>query len=121
MEKQKQHYEPTIVDKIEQQYPEMTAEFKAIQKKQYELFCHKQHDYGSGNISVGTNLETDEDVDMSLKGLWFRMNDKIQRSKNLLFYAKKNAVEGETINDAWLDLSNYGIMSVLVHLRKWGK
>ena len=23
----------------------MTAEFKKLQREQYELFCHKQHDY----------------------------------------------------------------------------
>ena len=77
-----------IVKQMESEWPEMTSEFKRLQKEQYELFCHKQHDYGSGNISVGTLLETEEEVLMSLTGLWFRMNDKIQRLKNLLM--KKN-------------------------------
>ena len=29
----------------------MTKEFKKIQREQYELFCHKQHDYGPKHIS----------------------------------------------------------------------
>ena len=26
------------------------------------MFCHKQHDYGPGNISVGSPLKTEEDI-----------------------------------------------------------
>ena len=39
-----------IVTLMEKEWPEMTAEFKKLQREQYELFCHKQHDYGPGNI-----------------------------------------------------------------------
>ena len=28
----------------------------------YETFCKKQRNYGSGNISVGTPLETEDDI-----------------------------------------------------------
>ena len=72
-----------IVKEMEEKYPNMTKEFKKLQKEQYELFCRKQHDYGSQNISVGTQLETDDEIKLSLTGLWFRMNDKIQTLKNL--------------------------------------
>ena len=69
---------------MEKEWPEMTKEFKRLRKEQYELFLHKQHDYGApGNISVGTMLQTPEEVKLSLTGLWFRMNDKIQRVKTL--------------------------------------
>jgi len=99
----------------------MTQEFKKIQQEQYELFLHKQHDYGPGNISVGTQLQTEEEVKLSLTGLWFRMNDKIQRLKNLLMSGRKNAVENEPMEDAFLDVSNYGIMATIVKNGKWGK
>jgi len=90
-----QEYDPTetqkemvdtqdVVKYMERTYPEMTGEFKKIQREQYELFCRKQHDYGPGNISVGTQLSTDDEIKLSLTGLWFRMNDKIQRLKTLL-------------------------------------
>ena len=83
-----------IVTMMEQEWPQMTAEFRRIQREQYELFLHKQHDYGPGNISVGTQLQTEDEVHLSLTGLWFRMNDKIQRLKNLLMNKRESAVEG---------------------------
>ena len=111
----------TIVELMEKEWPEMTKEFRRLQVQQYELFLHKQHDYGPGNISVGTQLQTKEEIHLSLTGLWFRMNDKIQRLKNLLMSGRKNAVEGEPMEDAFLDVSNYGIMATIVKNDKWGK
>ena len=113
--------EESIIEQMEREWPVMTQEFKKIQREQYELFLHKQHDYGPGNISVGTQLITPEEVHLSLTGLWFRMNDKIQRLKNLLMSGRQNAVEGETVEDAYLDVSNYGIMATIVKNGKWGK
>ena len=111
----------SIVKQMELEWPEMTREFKEIQREQYELFLHKQHDYGPGNISVGTQLQTSEEVKLSLTGLWFRMNDKLQRVKTLLLGNKKSAVKDEPLEDAYLDVSNYGIMATIVSRGKWGK
>ena len=111
----------TIVQQMEEEWPQMTAEFRRLQREQYELFLHKQHDYGPGNISVGSQLQTPEEVKLSLTGLWFRMNDKIQRLKTLLMGGKKAAVNGEPMEDAFLDVSNYGIMATIVKNGKWGK
>ena len=58
-----------IVTMMEKEWPEMTAEFRRLQREQYELFLHKQHDYGPGNISVGTQLQTPEEIQLSLTGL----------------------------------------------------
>ena len=113
--------EHPIVEQMEKEWPKMTKEFKRLQREQYELFCRKQHDYGPGNISVGTQLQTKEEIHLSLTGLWFRMNDKIQRLKNLLMNKRQSAVEGEPMEDAYLDVSNYGIMAVIVSRGKWGK
>ena len=116
--------EPTsdnIVELMEKEWPEMTKEFKKLQREQYELFCHKQHDYGPGNISVGTQLKTKEEINLSLTGLWFRMNDKLQRVKTLLMNDRESAVKDEPLEDAYLDVSNYGIMATLVGRGKWGK
>ena len=110
-----------IVEQMEREWPEMTTEFKRLQKEQYELFCRKQHDYGPGNISVGTQLQTSDEIHLSLTGLWFRMNDKIQRLKTLLMGNRGNAVEGEPMEDAYLDVSNYGIMATIVKKGLWGK
>ena len=122
--KTKVDYETTEVKSITQQmeedWPQMTAEFRRLQREQYELFLYKQHDYGPGNISVGSQLQTPEEVKLSLTGMWFRMNDKIQRLKTLLMGDRESAVD-EPIEDAFLDVSNYGIMATIVKNGKWGK
>jgi len=109
-----------IVSMMEAEWPEMTTEFKRLQREQYELFLKKQHDYGPGNISVGTMLQTADEVHLALTGLWFRMNDKIQRLKNMLMSKRESAVD-EPMEDAYLDVSNYGIMATIVKNGKWGK
>ena len=109
-----------IVTMMEKELPEMTAEFRRLQREQYVLFLHKQHDYGPGNISVGTQLQTEEEIQLSLTGLWFRMNDKIQRLKTMLMTKRESAVD-EPMEDAYLDVSNYGIMATIVKNGKWGK
>jgi hypothetical protein len=108
------------ISHVEKEYPQMTAEFKKIQDEQYKLFCRKQHDYGPGNISVGTQLQTKEEIHLSLTGLWFRMNDKIQRLKNMLMSGRQSAVN-EPLEDTYLDVSNYGVMAMIVKSGKWGK
>ena len=110
-----------VVELMEKEWPVMTAEFKKLQREQYELFLHKQHDYGPGNISGGTALKTPEEIKLSLTGLWFRMNDKLQRVKTLLMNNRESAVKDEPLEDAYLDVSNYGIMATIVKNGKWGK
>jgi len=104
---------------IEKEYPQTAKEFKQIQKDQYELFCRKQMDYGPKNISVGTDLRTDEDVKLSLTGLWFRLNDKIERLKQLVVLGRE--AQNEPMIDAFKDLSVYGIIAQIVRNGKWGK
>lgn len=112
--------ENTIVKEIEELYPETTKEFKRILKEQYEIFCNKQHTYGPDNISLGKDLLKDEDKKMSLMGLWFRKNDKINRLKEMIFNSKSDTV-GESIDDTYKDLSNYSIIAQIVKNGKWGK
>ena len=117
--KEKDMDQVDAVKYIEEEYPETAKSFKAIQKEQYELFCKKQMDYGPKNISVGTDLRTDEDVKLSLTGLWFRINDKIERLKQLVVLDK--AAQNEPMIDAFSDLSVYGIIAQIVHRKKWGR
>ena len=117
--KEKDMDQVDAVKYIEEEYPETAKSFKEIQKEQYELFCKKQMDYGPKNISVGTDLRTDEDIKLSLTGLWFRINDKIERLKQLVVFDK--AAQNEPMIDAFSDLSVYGIIAQIVHRKKWGK
>lgn len=104
----------------EAKYPEMTKEFKKILKEEYDLFCRKQLNYGPENIAVGTKCETDQEIKLSLTGIWFRMTDKINRLKQLVLLGNADVV-GESIQDTYMDLSVYGIIAQIVTRGKWGK
>jgi len=108
------------VKECEERYPETTKEFKKILGEMYELFAHKQNNYGPDNISVGTRLSTPDEIKVSLTGIWFRQNDKIQRLKQLVLLGKQDQV-GESIQDSFVDLSVYGIIAQIVSRGKWGK
>ena len=121
-----QEYDPTepiidVVSYMENKYPEMTKEFRTIQKEQYELFLHKQHDYGPQNVAVGSLLKTKEDIKLSLLGLWFRIQDKTERIKTLLMREDGNSVQDEPVVDSYNDISVYGIMAQVVSRGKWAK
>ena len=106
------------VEWCEKNYPELTQEYKKIMMEQYILFCKKHRNYGTGNVNVGTNLETDSDVKLSLTGLWFRINDKIQRLKQLVVLGEPDTV-GESVIDTFQDLSVYGIIAQIVKQKKF--
>lgn len=109
-----------VIKIMEDTYPEMTGEFKKIMQEQYEVFCQKQLNYGPTNIAVGTQLATPDEVRLSLTGLWFRLNDKIQRLKQLVVLGDRDSV-GESITDTYQDLSVYGIIAQIVSRGKWAK
>mgnify|MGYP003127729177 FL=1 len=106
------------VEWCEKSYPELCTEYKKIMMEQYILFCKKHRNYGTGNVNVGTNLETDSDVKLALTGLWFRLNDKIQRLKNLVVLGEPDTV-GEALEDTFQDLSIYGIIGQIVKQKKF--
>jgi hypothetical protein len=65
-------------------------------------------------------METKEDVKLSLTGLWFRINDKVQRLKQLVVLGQPDEV-GESIQDTYEDLSVYGVIAQIVQRGKWAK
>jgi hypothetical protein len=112
--------EETAIEFCERTYPQTCEEFKNILDEMYVTFCKKQRNYGPGNISVGTTLETKDDVKLSLTGLWFRINDKVQRLKQLVVLGQPDEV-GEPIQDTYEDLSVYGVIAQIVQRGKWAK
>ena len=108
----------TIGD-FEEVYPELAKEFKLVQQEQYKLFAGKMLDYGLSNISLGSNLEKKEDIQLSLTGIWLRCSDKINRLKNMLKRQGKNYVKDEPMIDSFIDIANYGIIAMLVMRNKW--
>ena len=106
---------------FEEEYPELSEEFKKIQKEMYEMFAAKHMDYGLNNIALGGDvINNNDDKQFSLTGLCIRLTDKISRLKNLLINGK-SFVEGEGIQDTFIDIANYGIIGLLVGRNKWKK
>jgi hypothetical protein len=110
----------SVITLIEEQYPETCKEFKRIQDEQYQTFCKKQHDYGQHNITLGMDLDTPENANLSISAIIIRINDKVQRLFNLVL-RKKAEPQNEPVEDAFKDLSVYGIIAQIVSNGKWGK
>jgi len=116
------HYEElddaNIINYIEKNYPIMAKTFQEIQFEQYELFCRKQYNYGKGNIMLGGDIDNPDDRKMALSGLVIRMNDKLNRLMSLILKNKKDVVD-ESVEDTFIDMANYSIISLLVNRIKW--
>ena len=110
----------SVIKLIEEQYPETCKEFKRLQADQYDTFCRKQHDYGQHNITLGMDLDNPENANMSVSAIIIRINDKVQRLFNLVL-RKKAEPQNEPVEDAFKDLSVYGIIALIVSNGKWGK
>ena len=106
-------------DKLKKTYPEIAKAYERIQLEQYELFASKMMDYGKGNISLGSNLETEDETHVAMTGIWFRLHDKIQRLKQLVLLKKEAKVKTESIKDTFQDLSIYGIIAQIVSNGNW--
>ncbi len=110
-----------IITIFEEEYPELSNEFQIIQDEMYEMFARKHLDYGLNNISLGGDIvNNSDDKQFSLTGLCIRLTDKISRLKNLLINGR-SFVEGEGMQDTFIDIANYGIIGLLVGRNKWKK
>ena len=109
----------TAITYIEKTYPETAKEFQKIQYEQYETFCKKQMDYGPSNISMGTGIGEAINVKLATTALVVRINDKVQRLLNLVVTHNREA-QNEPVEDAFKDLSVYGIIAQIVKNGKWG-
>lgn len=74
-----------------------------------QLLDRKQQDYGPNNIAAFGEL-----------GVLVRANDKIERLKNLHKTGRLNDPQNESVDDSWMDLSNYGIIAILIRRGLWG-
>ena len=110
-----------VVELFEAEYPELSKEFLQIQDEMYKMFAAKHMDYGLNNIALGGDIINNEsDKKFSLTGLCIRLTDKISRLKNLLINGK-NFVQGEGMEDTFIDIANYSIIGLLVGRNKWKK
>lgn len=70
------------------------------------LFDKKNRDYGSGNIAAFGEY-----------GVMVRISDKFERLKNLLRNVQDPS--NESIDDTWLDISNYGLIGQMLRKKLW--
>jgi len=111
--------EISVIEQLEKEYPTIANGYKKILKEQYELFAKKHLDYGMSNVAAGTQLVNDEEKSFALTGLFFRLNDKVSRWKNLII--NKREAQNETLTDTYQDITNYGIIAQLVERGMWKK
>lgn len=72
------------------------------------LMDEKQQDYGPGNIAgFGTF------------GVLVRMNDKVERLKNLFGKGRKRRAINESIEDTLRDIGNYAVIALQLELERW--
>lgn len=107
------------IKKLKEQHPIIADAFEKIMQEQYALFASKMLDYGKSNISVGTELRTNEEIHLALTGIFFRMNDKVQRIKNLVALSQEIHTTSESIEDTYRDLSIYAIIAQIVAHGQW--
>ena len=108
---------PSAREILEREYPTIYNAYQDIVDEQFELFAKKHLDYGMHNVSAGTNLDTQDEVEFAMTGLWYRLSDKINRWKNMIISGRK--AQNETIIDTFQDVTNYGIIAQLVKRGMW--
>lgn len=113
----KDYKKPTAKEILKEEYPNIYQAYQEIVDEQFELFAKKHLDYGMGNISAGTQLANDEEIEFAMTGLWYRISDKINRWKNMIISKRK--AQNETLIDTFQDITNYGIISQIVHKDLW--
>ncbi len=79
--------------------------FAKICEEMLTTFIRKHRDYGKGNI-----LDTGE------LGIIFRVNDKLNRLRNLLSQSK--TPENESLDESWQDIGVYAVIAIL-YRRGW--
>ena len=74
---------PSAREILKNEYPTIHDGYEQIMYEQFDLFAKKHLDYGMHNVSAGTNLETNDEVEFAMTGLWYRLSDKINRRNNI--------------------------------------
>ena len=108
---------PSAREILKNEYPTIYNGYEEIMNEQFELFAKKHLDYGMHNVSAGTNLDTADEVEFAMTGLWYRLSDKINRWKNMIISGRK--AQNETLIDTFQDVTNYGIIAQLVSRGLW--
>lgn len=104
------------IEELRKKYPKVAQAFEEVCKKQFALFARKHLDYGMWNLAAGSRLETPEEVGFALEGIWWRLNDKISRWKNIMLSGK---AYNETLQDTFQDIINYVVIAQIMADGNW--
>jgi hypothetical protein len=77
----------------------------------HKILVSKQQDYGPYNISRAPGG--------AINGLLVRMNDKMERLKNLYYDNSDDPPAFESLEDSFVDLANYAVICLMVQRGKW--
>lgn len=75
----------------------------------HAVLVAKQRDYGPYNISRAPGG--------AINGLLVRMNDKMERLKNLYYSGEEP--QNESLEDSFVDIANYAVICMMVQRGKW--
>lgn len=93
------------IDYNKKEYDREVRRFKELTTKMYETFKKKRNDYGP---STRDTWEKYGPISMLV-----RMDDKMNRFKNLAIDDTKQLVKDESVKDTLLDLANYALITIL--------
>lgn len=102
--------ECALLDEIDKFYKITTTVGRravVIALENCQLLDRKQQDYGPLNITMHGEA-----------GVLVRMTDKIMRLNNL-HQQKRRKPRNEAVLDSYRDISNYGIIGILVRTNQW--
>lgn len=88
----------------------LEQEMAKLLVKMFNTFKKKQASYGKGNIAK-----------FGEKGVYIRMNDKMERLYNLVWLGKANPLQDESVDDTYEDLADYAFIAMLVRHGIWDK
>lgn len=99
----------------DEEYSSIISKFTSNQRKQRDLFIRKHTHYGASNILDG-DCKNPININESLFALYVRMQDKLNRFKNLI---ENDVQSDETMIDTLNDLANYANIGIIVKFGEW--
>jgi hypothetical protein len=106
---------------ISEKYPQTVNELIKLLEDEMGLFCKKQNDYGTNNVTKGQDLNTEDGKRVALAALIFRIDDKVQRLVNLVIKNPNSSALNESITDSFIDISLLAKIALIVDSGKWAK
>lgn len=95
-----------LLTNLKPEHEELILDFFDVLLNALAVFKYKQYDYGPGNIAGFGEV-----------GVLVRLNDKIERLKNLMLNNKE--INNESVYDTWLDIANYGLIGLMCKENLW--